>query len=191
MVRGPSENEIVSLYDASFYEDETTVARESAEATLPIIFSLIPVHTVIDIGCGTGAWVAETQKLGCVAIGVDHHVPIEMLTIPINTYIDCDLTNGWPCGGYDLAICLEVAEHLPEESAIPLINGLTRATSVLFSAATPGQQGVGHINCQPHTYWHDLFLTHGFQWDHIGPTLPETVASFYRRNIYLYTRSPE
>ena len=174
------------MYDADFYALEDEVAATSAELTLPEILTEFYINTVIDIGCGTGAWAWTAQQMGATAIGVDHHVP-EHLRRPV-THIDCDLTNGYPCAGFDLAICLEVAEHLPESSAVPLVNGLVQARVVLFSAATPGQQGVGHINCQPHDYWHTLFLTHGFDWEHVGPTLPDAVADFYRRNMYLYTK---
>lgn len=173
-------------YDEAFYADEDAVAATSAALTLPIIFDRLHVQTVIDVGCGTGAWAHTAQELGRAAVGVDHGVPIS-LRRPI-VYVDCDLTDGYPCTGFDLAICLEVAEHLPESAAVPLVNGLTRAGAVLFSAATPGQPGVGHIHCEPHDYWHDLFLTRMFQYEHVGPSLPDAVADFYRRNMFLYTK---
>ena len=174
------------MYDDQFFADEDRVAAESAILTLPLIFDRLHIRTVIDIGCGTGAWAHAAQELGRAAVGVDHGVPAS-LRRPI-VYVDCDLTNGYPCSGFDLAICLEVAEHLPESAAVPLVNGLTRAGAVLFSAATPNQPGVGHVHCMPHDYWHDLFLTRMFQWEHVGPQLPDGVASFYKRNAFLYRR---
>lgn len=177
----------MSDYDEAFYEAEDQVAAESAAHTLPQLLDLHHIQTVIDVGCGTGAWAWTAQQHGRSVVGVDHGVPPQIRR-PI-TWIDCDLTNGYPCTGFDLAICLEVAEHLPAESADPLVNGLARARMILFSAATPGQPGVNHINCQDHTYWHERFLTHGFQWEHVGPQLPEQVADFYRRNMFLYFRS--
>ena len=51
---------------------------------------------------------------------------------------------------YELAVCLEVAEHLNESSADNLILQLTNlANRVLFSAAIPGQGGLHHVNEQP------------------------------------------
>lgn len=174
-------------YDAAFYLAEDDTAYRSAQLTLPPILTAHNIQNVIDIGCGTGAWAHVAQQHGANAVGVDHGVPPD-LRRPI-IYVDCDLTNGYPCTGFDLAICLEVAEHLPVESAEPLVNGLARARRVLFSAATPGQPGVNHINCQPHDYWHEKFLTYGFQWEHVGPTLPEQVEDFYRRNMFIYERT--
>ena len=51
--------------------------------------------------------------------------------------------------GYDLALCIEVAEHLPLSSEPTLIEELTSAAqAVMFSAAIPGQEGVNHVNEQ-------------------------------------------
>lgn len=173
------------MYDTDFFLLEGSVARQSAEQVIPWVLAETGACTVIDVGCGTGEWAAEAQRHGCIAWGVDKYVPRELQTV---TVIDCDLTNGYPCAGFGLAICLEVAEHLPEEAARPLVAGLARAGAVLFSAATPGQPGVGHINCRPHDYWHDLFSEHGFASTFIGDQFTEPVASFYRRNLFLYTR---
>lgn len=179
------------MYDETFYKEESDVALQSAEIVLPDLFHLHPEWgAIIDVGCGTGAWAHVAHTLGKAALGVDRGVP-EHLRL-VTTYIDCDLTNGYPCGGFDLAICLEVAEHLPEPSAAPLVAGLVRARAVLFSAATPGQPGIGHINCQPHDYWHTLFRVHSFNPEYLGPNYQGTaVADFYQRNMYLYTKESQ
>jgi hypothetical protein len=93
-------------------------------------------------------------------------------------------------GRYDLAVCLEVAEHLPESSAADLVRALTAfAPVVLFSAAVPGQGGVGHINEQWPAYWKGLFEQHGFyRRDPIRPRIwtNERVHWWYRQNIFLF-----
>ena len=170
-------------YDLAFYELESQVARESAEVVLPWLFARHPqIWSVIDVGCGTGAWATQAGLLRRAAYGVDLGVPLDLTTC---IYVDHDLTGGYDCVA-DLAICLEVAEHLPAESAEPLVRGLAQAELVLFSAATPGQPGVGHINCQPHTYWHALFADHGMTPTYVGGEFTDPVADFYRRNMYLY-----
>jgi hypothetical protein len=63
---------------------------------------------------------------------------------------------------FDLAVCIEVAEHLQRAAAAPLVQTLTSvAPVVLFSAAIPGQGGHGHYNEQPRSFWHALFAQHG------------------------------
>lgn len=173
-------------YDAAFYEAEGPVARTSARIVLPRIIEDLAADSLIDIGCGTGEWALAAHEYGLATLAVDHAVPEDQIVAP--TYLDYDLTDGYPCGGFALAVCVEVAEHLPESSASLLVAGLARADAVLFSAATPGQPGVGHVNCQPHDYWHDLFAEHGLFPTFVGDWFPEPVADFYRRNLYLYRR---
>src|SRR5262249_14104781 len=65
---------------------------------------------------------------------------------------------------FDLAICLEVAEHLPSDCAADLVTNLCNAADVvLFSAATPGQGGTRHINEQRPSYWSHLFSRNGYR----------------------------
>jgi len=63
---------------------------------------------------------------------------------------------------------------------------------VLFSAALPGQGGVGHINEQPLSYWRSLFAKHGYVfYDAIRPQLwnDDRVAYWYRQNTVLAIKS--
>jgi hypothetical protein len=91
---------------------------------------------------------------------------------------------------YDLATCLEVAEHLPTERSSGLVEDLTAAAPVvLFSAAIPGQGGTDHINEQWPFFWRDLFARRGYvRLDPFRPRLwrDRTVAYCYRQNLYLY-----
>jgi len=46
------------------------------------------------------------------------------------------------------------------------------ADTVIFSAACPGQEGQGHINCQWPSYWQALFNRNGFECvDDIRPVI--------------------
>jgi hypothetical protein len=96
----------------------------------------------------------------------------------------------------DLAVCLEVAEHLPARAGDRLVELLcTIAETVLFTAATPGQGGTDHVNEQPHAYWVARFQRHGFSLDE-APT--QTIraewraagtADWYHRNALVFRRS--
>ena len=90
---------------------------------------------------------------------------------------------------YDLVLCLETGEHLPEEAADTLVaTCVLHSDEVVFGAAVPGQEGKGHINCQPHEYWHEKFKIHGFDvYDAIRPKIQDArVSPWYRANIFLY-----
>lgn len=65
---------------------------------------------------------------------------------------------------WDVAVCLEVAEHLTPEAGLHLIRELTRVShAVVWSAAIPGQGGDGHVNEQWPAYWHERFTDHGWR----------------------------
>ena len=63
---------------------------------------------------------------------------------------------------FDLAICLEVAEHISAPAGSALVRGLAKAAPVvLFSAAVPHQGGTGHVNEQWPGYWIERFEQEG------------------------------
>jgi hypothetical protein len=98
-------------------------------------------------------------------------------------------------GRFDLAVCLEVAEHLPASSAEAFVKFLTGlAPVVLFSAAIPGQGGTNHINEQFLSYWVKLFSQSGYHpLDVIRPIIwnDERVPFWYRQNIILFANDSD
>ena len=91
---------------------------------------------------------------------------------------------------YDLAISLEVAEHLPEKRAISFIEDLCNLSNVvLFSAAIPNQGGDNHINEQWQSYWYGLFRDNNYLgFDIIRHQVwnDEQVKSWYKQNCLIY-----
>jgi hypothetical protein len=66
----------------------------------------------------------------------------------------------------DLAVSLEVAEHLPEKRADRFVDLLrSLAPVVVCSAAKPQQGGLDHVNCQPQSYWIEKFERRGYRFD--------------------------
>jgi SAM-dependent methyltransferase len=155
-----------ALYDADFYADKSVGSRRSAAAVLPVIMGILGPRSVVDIGCGVGTWLAEVANVGIDDyLGIDgDYVPKEEMQIPLARFRAADLNQPLELGRiYDLAISLEVAEHLPSESSSTFIGSLVEAApAVLFSAAIPGQGGSGHVNEQWQDYWRALFATRGY-----------------------------
>jgi len=176
-------------YDAAFFAENRRVATVAAEVVMPWVLERTGARYLIDVGCSQGAWLSVAKTYGCTVHGVDGFVPDGELMVYPDEFDRRDLTGGFDCSGYDLALCLEVGEHLPEASASLLVAGLCGAPVVLFSAATPGQGGEGHINEQPHEWWDALFAQHGYHGsDEVRRafTGDERVASFYQWNLTLY-----
>jgi hypothetical protein len=86
------------------------------------------------------------------------------LEIPRERFLAQDLTQPLKLErSFDLAVSLEVAEHLPAESAAMFIDGLAALASlVLFSAAAPFQGGQHHVNEQWPGYWVGRFAARGY-----------------------------
>jgi hypothetical protein len=93
---------------------------------------------------------------------------------------------------FDIVFCIEMAEHIPETKSENLVDFLcAHGDIVLFSAAVPGQGGVGHINEQNQSYWFDKFYARGFRcMDVIRPLIWDSseVNVIYKQNMLLYVR---
>ncbi|KVR42929.1 hypothetical protein WK17_15675 [Burkholderia multivorans] len=93
---------------------------------------------------------------------------------------------------FDLVMTLEVAEHLPFERAETFVGELTDcADVVLFSAATPYQYGVDHVNEQWPEFWATIFRARGFScFDIFRDSIwnAPDVDWWYAQNTFLYVK---
>jgi SAM-dependent methyltransferase len=184
-------------YGKKFFDDMETGALRSAQAVLPMVFDLLAPRSIVDIGCGRGAWLRVARDLGVPLVeGLDGaYVDKDDLLIPRDCFLEADLNHPFQTPHcYDLALCLEVAEHLPYKAARSLISGLTSAApAVLFSAAIPGQPGTRHINPQFPEFWQKLFAEHGYlALDALRPRIrtDARVEPWYAQNMLLYVSRP-
>lgn len=174
-------------YDPGFYDTIAHGARTAAGLIAPLILKRHPASTVVDIGCGQGWWGSELERHGCTVTGVDGaHVPDRQLA----TFVEHDLLDPLPeLGSFDLAVCLEVAEHLPEERAASFVAELCAlAPTVVFSAATPHQSGAGHVNCRWPSWWAELFAVHGYKLDgslRWKVWADDRIEPWYRQNLLI------
>ncbi len=180
-------------YDLKFYKYFSKISYSSAREIVPLILRLIPVASVCDIGCGNGTWLRVFREQGVTDIvGIDgEYVTRDLLQIPVFDFQSTDLRHRISLArSFDLAISLEVAEHLPESRAASFVEDLTRlAPVVLFSAAIPGQGGRDHVNEQWQTYWTTLFSQCDYTvCDVVRPEIWKNrrIAYWYRQNILLF-----
>lgn len=158
--------EPASPYGPSFYAGQSDGSLRSARAIAPIVTDLVKPRSVLDVGCGVGTWLAAFAELGVTDyLGVDgDYVDRTALRIPSERFVSMDLASPVSLGRrFDLAVCLEVAEHLPLSAAAGLVGFLTEAAPVvLFSAAVPGQGGTCHVNERWPPFWRLLFERRGY-----------------------------
>ncbi len=159
----------------------------------PLVVDLLRPRSVVDVGCGTGLWLAEFKRLGVGDVqGVDlgGQADSDLILSP-DEFVRHDLSQPLALGRrFDLAVCLEVAEHLPASAADRIISEVTAlAPAVLFSAAIPHQGGVGHVNEQWPEYWAEKFGQHGYRAvDAIRPLIwsDRRVDFWYAQNVLLF-----
>ena len=203
MARPPQEHSIIlalmsgekRLYDAKFYQ-ELEQTRDSARQILPILIELLHPASVVDVGCGEGHWLSVAQELGIADIlGIEGEwISKANPAIPRDKIRVHDLTSPLVLGrSFDLALALEVAEHLPAAKAKEFVKGLCDAADrVLFSAAVPGQGGRNHVNEQWPQYWADLFGEFGYEcYDVIRPRIwnNSKVQWYYAQNCLVFSRA--
>jgi hypothetical protein len=126
-------------------------------------------------------------------LGIDGEYVRNFVHLNEQEFLAADLTKEIKLNRkYDLAISLEVAEHLPASKALTFVKSITNSSSVvLFSAAVPYQHGTLHVNEQYASYWENLFNQFGFEccdclrekfWN------DTRVKPHYRQNMFLYCK---
>jgi len=183
-----------SAYGRERFAARAPATRSSAEAIVPFIIETVQPRSVVDVGCGTGSWLAVVTENGVPRIvGIDGDwIDRDQLEFPAEYFVARDLVHDRIAldERFDLAVSLEVAEHLPAEMAASYVRELVGlAPVVLFSAAVPFQGGTGHRNEQWPTYWERLFRAHDYIGvDCVRPLFwnDERVRYFYAQNAVLY-----
>lgn len=190
----------MSGYSKKFYAKQSPKSERSAKIVLQKLVQLTgEPKSVVDLGCGLGTWLSFFHQRGARVLGIDgEHIDKTSLLIPPSSFRCMDLASGDVADftnsaeKFDLAMSLEVAEHLPEEAADAFVQQLcSLADIVLFSAAIPMQRGTNHVNCQWQSYWQKKFERNGFAgvntlrkkiWN------LEDVVAHYRQNTILYLK---
>ena len=181
-------------YTPEYYADLHRASINSARQILPIVLDVLAPTSVVDVGCGTGPWLGVAIELGVEdVLGVDGEwIDVNALSFPQERFLARDLREPLHLGRrFDLALSLEVAEHLPEAAAEVLVQSLVSlAPAVLFSAAIPMQGGVDHVNEQWQSYWAARFAEHGYRPVDLARRRvwgDSRVAPYYAQNVLLYS----
>jgi len=169
---------------------------ESPSVVVPIINSLLEPKSVVDFGCGLGTWLKVFKDSGIdnlLGLDGDWIDRSKFEASVIGSFKEVDLEKEIKLEKkYDLAISLEVAEHLHKDSASIFVENLINASDiVVFSAAVPMQGGQNHINEQPLTYWINLFNEYGYKFNDIirGRIWNmEKVFWWYKQNMVVFSK---
>ncbi|MDP3822967.1 MAG: methyltransferase domain-containing protein [Burkholderiales bacterium] len=182
-------------YGDDFYAYQQIGSLASARSVAPVVMRHLRPATILDVGCGAGAWVRAYEECGApYVVGIDaDYVRPDQLLFDSARFHAIDVAGVFRMGReFDLVQCLEVAEHLEPSTGEALLDNLVaHAPLVLFSAAPPGQGGENHINERPYDYWRDRFQARGYAlYDFLRPHLRyrRSVEHWYRYNMLLFAR---
>jgi SAM-dependent methyltransferase len=189
----------MSNYSKNFYLELAKTSDKSANVLAPLLIKKFHPFSVVDFGCGTGSFCKAFIANGITdVLGIEGEWILEVPAMMTEKWLKIqDLKSPISLQKrFDLAICLEVAEHLPPDSSRLLINSLVKASDrIAFSAAIPGQSGTEHINLQFPDFWGKLFEEHEYflEWDprnEIWNT--KGLAPWYKQNLLIFhKRTPE
>jgi len=182
------------VYPKSFFSKIDSVSISTAREIVPFIIEKFNPKSVVDVGCGSGAWLKIFKERGVYDLcGYDGIWAKPTNLCKDYAFIDTDLN--FPLTvtrKFDLAVCIEVGEHLLPESAPVLVRSLIALSDiVVFSAAVPQQGGINHLNEQWPTFWFKIFNQSGFEpfdvfrhtfWDN------EDVEPCVAQNIWLFIK---
>lgn len=181
------------MYERAFFTQRLLRTQISAEVVVPKINTLFKPNSVIDFGCANCVWLAEFLKYGIDDIlGVDGFmIDNELLLVPDKYFKYHDLETLYKTNKtFDIAISLEVAEHISPDKSDLFIDSLTNASkTIIFSAAIPHQGGHNQVNEQWPDYWAEKFYQRGYlPYDLIRNKIWEnkSVATSYRQNIICF-----
>lgn len=193
------------LYSRKFFAHLREGSAGSAHALVPIVLDIFLARTMIDVGCGIGGWVKAFADAGVSAVGTDgDYVDREQLLIPKDRFVALDLNRPFDAadlgrrygdketGRFDLAISLEVAEHLEPQRSESLVRDLCAlADVVLFAAAVPFQGGAGHVNERWQSWWAQKFSANGYDpFDVLRRDIwgRRDIAWWYKQNTIFYVK---
>lgn len=192
---------VIRPYSSRYYDCviEPAASRNAPRIAESILADLRP-QSVVDVGCGTGALLAALQSRGCEVLGLENSAAalrycrardLRVMAFDLRRDMIVELPR------FDVAVSMEVAEHLPESCAERYLRVLTGLSdSVVFTAAQPGQGGTDHVNEQLPSYWISRSETLGYEFQE---TLSErwrkawreagTVRKWYWRNLMIFRKS--
>lgn len=183
-----------------YRHDDNVDQLRSPNEIVPFLQERLQPRSVVDVGCGLGMFLHCFKQQGvarCLGIDGEWSDGNQLAKyISADEFMIADLEQPLELDRerFDLALCLEVAEHLRAEAADTLVKSLSQLSDiVIFSAAIPFQGGLNHINEEWLDYWQDKFSQVGYVLHDVVRNLiwdNEHIDWWYRQNIVLVT-APE
>jgi SAM-dependent methyltransferase len=190
MVSSP--DDLSGYWLAEMYAEHLPEDLAFDEGLIKAVIQFCQPGNALDLGCGAGYFVRWLRENGVDAWGAEPSDLTNVFKAPgyqiyqdISQPFDLERT-------YDLIICTEVVEHIPKELENTVFDNIVKHVGkyLVFSGATPGQGGSGHINEEPESYWFTHLTRRGLRLvldASIDARLASTL-SWYQNNIAIWER---
>lgn len=175
---------------AEMYPEHLSEELAFDEGLIQAVINFCQPRNTLDLGCGEGRFVLWLRENGVDAWGAEPSDLGSVFRAP-GYQIYQDISQSFDLQrNYDLVICTEVVEHIPEEFENIVFDNIVKHMDkyLLFSGATPGQGGTGHINEKPEFYWFSHLIRRGLQLvlnASVDARLASTL-SWYQNNITIW-----
>ncbi|BAZ09911.1 type 11 methyltransferase [Calothrix sp. NIES-4071] len=183
-------NDLSGAWTPDMYETHLPDCVAFDEGLIKYIIELIQPKKSLDLGCGLGYFIKYLRDNGIDAWGVEGENLSNFFKAPGYQIVQ-DISQPFNLNEvYDLVMCLEVVEHIPREFEDIVFDNIVNHMSryLLFSGATPGQQGTGHVNERQESYWFSHLTRRGLVLKH-QETLnarSSSTLSWYVNNVSLW-----
>lgn len=172
-------------YDKNYYGARMDFKNEVYPLMGNIFDNILKPKNVIDVGCGHGILM---DGLSCESVGIEasdegfkqtKERGYEAYQIDLRLPLDFKRR-------FDLAISIEVAEHLEEEYADIFVDNLISLSNRILVTASPKVEQY-HYNAQSKQYWIEKFCAKGFSLSETTNVLVETMRKkIPKARDYLY-----
>ena len=146
--------------------------------------------SVVDFGCGIGAYVNFFLDKGIAAEGYDGNPLTPELSHGLGKVLD--LSEPFQLEQtYDWVVSLEVGEHLPQQYETIFIENLIRHSrnGIILSWAIKNQGGTGHFNEQNNDYIKAILKSYGLENDvEAEQKLRNTSGTWFKHSLMVFRK---
>ncbi len=180
----------LNLYDNDFFKWHFDYVHEQSIKVGAEFVLSHKFKSIVDYGCGIGSYLQGAYEHGAKIKGYEISKDARMYTSKeIQPFIEYKDFLAIDPQRHDVCICIEVAEHIDPFSSRRLVDILCRSSDyIVFSAAPPGQEGTGHINCKDKEYWISIFKKQGFRLKDITLKSWESAPDYVIKNLMIYEK---
>lgn len=159
-------------YGAGFMNNNLRDHGRALLAFGEVVWSLFRPASVVEFGCGTGYTLHALAEHGTRCTGLDFSAVSRAFVEEINPDLAPHIhrrnfdEERFAGPEHELAISIEVLEHLKPETAPLIVGDICRAAPLaLVTACPPVGRNALHLNEQPFPFWVNLFEQEGHELD--------------------------